>query len=238
MGLTSMKIDRSTLIITNMKKDIFSVDFWEFDLPDHPKIQKHLLDYIVSDEGTRQKLEESTQTNISQETYGGQEYLIGDFFFQTINDKVYEVETTPLKNFLVERILNLLKNVEKEHDWCEGHWGDLRYWLNINRKNVFNPPHLHPESHYSGVYYVKVPENCPAIHFLDPRPAHIYSLPDINITTGNAFSNNNKYDSSIYTYQPVEGKVVVFPSYLMHYVDPNPKENIRISLAFNVKYIN
>jgi hypothetical protein len=63
-----------------MKKDIFSVDFWEFDLPDHPKIQKHLLDYIVSDEGTRQKLEESTQTNISQETYGGQEYLIGDFF--------------------------------------------------------------------------------------------------------------------------------------------------------------
>ena len=74
MGLTSMKIDRSTLITTNMKKDIFSVDFWEFDLPDHPKIQKHLLDYIVSDEGTRQKLEESTQTNISQETYGGQEY--------------------------------------------------------------------------------------------------------------------------------------------------------------------
>jgi hypothetical protein len=45
MGLTSMKIDRSTLITTNMKKDIFSVDFWEFDLPDHPKIQKHLLDY-------------------------------------------------------------------------------------------------------------------------------------------------------------------------------------------------
>ena len=47
-----------------------------------------------------------------------------------------------------------------------------------------------------------------------------------------------KLRSCIYTYQPVEGKVVVFPSYLMHYVDPNPEENIRISLAFNVKYIN
>jgi uncharacterized protein (TIGR02466 family) len=33
-------------------------------------------------------------------------------------------------------------------------------WANINYKDGFNRPHIHPNSLWSGVYYVKTPEKC------------------------------------------------------------------------------
>ena len=35
-----------------------------------------------------------------------------------------------------------------------------------------------------------------------------------------------------------EGKIIIFPSWLMHYVDPNPNDSTRVSIAFNAKYIS
>ena len=38
-------------------------------------------------------------------------------------------------------------------------------WANINNKEDYNISHTHPYSHYSGVYYVKVPKNSGNLYF-------------------------------------------------------------------------
>ena len=42
-------------------------------------------------------------------------------------------------------------------------------WANINPPGGYNRPHIHPNSHYSGVYYIKAPEKSGDIVFNDPR---------------------------------------------------------------------
>ena len=41
-------------------------------------------------------------------------------------------------------------------------------WVNINRKGDFNREHVHPDCHWSGVYYVKTPANCGELRFHNP----------------------------------------------------------------------
>jgi uncharacterized protein (TIGR02466 family) len=42
-------------------------------------------------------------------------------------------------------------------------------WANINYKGGFNRPHMHPNSLWSGVYYIKTPENCGNLKCEDPK---------------------------------------------------------------------
>ena len=42
-------------------------------------------------------------------------------------------------------------------------------WANINPPGGYNKPHLHPNSHFSGVYYIKAPKNSGQIVFNEPR---------------------------------------------------------------------
>ena len=43
-------------------------------------------------------------------------------------------------------------------------------WANINPSGGYNKPHVHPNSLFSGVYYVKTPSNCGRLICQDPRP--------------------------------------------------------------------
>jgi len=133
--------------------------------------------------------------------------------------------------------LKLLKQVDKNHDWEEGEWDRIRPWLNVNQKGNFNPTHVHPGYDYSGCYYVNFPENSGLIHFLDPRSQHRFSSPDPQSKENkNWYNSDNPYDSSIFTYKIKEGKIAIFPSWLSHYVDPNPTDSLRVSMPFNAKY--
>ena len=50
-------------------------------------------------------------------------------------------------------------------------------WANINYTNSYNKPHVHPNALFSGVYYVKSPENSGELVFNDPRPGEQLSMP-------------------------------------------------------------
>ena len=41
-------------------------------------------------------------------------------------------------------------------------------WLNINGKGSYNAPHIHGNSFFSGVYYVRTPPGCGLIEFREP----------------------------------------------------------------------
>lgn len=107
----------------------------------------------------------------------------------------------------------------------------LQGWINVNPPGAYNTPHSHPDHEWSGSYYVKVPDVPPGsrsggIEFLDPRgPVHQMEA----LGSGHFVPKIRK--------MPKAGTMLVFPSYLRHWVYPNEQDEIRISIAFNTKFI-
>ena len=205
-----------------MKRDLFVTEFWEFDFEYHKQFAPQVLNFINSDE-LQNQIKEAESLNPSTATYGGVEFSVSS-------------ENAFIHTFLEKQVEKYLKKIEPFHDWEKGEWGGFYCWLNLNAKNKFNPPHLHPANHYSGVYYVSVPEGSGDIYFLDPRAAHRGSSPDPSHRLSNPYCIDNPYDTSVFRYKPSNGKLIIFPSWLQHYVDPNPTDNLRISIAFNASY--
>jgi uncharacterized protein (TIGR02466 family) len=102
-------------------------------------------------------------------------------------------------------------------------------WVNVNGRAAFNAPHDHPGFCWSGVYYVATPEGqsdrSGQIEFLDPRT----NIADMAVP-GSAFFQPK------FRMQPKAGALIMFPSYLRHWVYPNDSEEARVSVAFNLKY--
>ena len=99
-------------------------------------------------------------------------------------------------------------------------------WAVINKKNASNSMHIHSNNYISAAYYVKAPKNCGDIVFYDPRFAATYRYPKI--------SKTNKLNSNIVSFQPKEGMLVLFPSYLQHSVNLNKTNEERIVISFNI----
>jgi uncharacterized protein (TIGR02466 family) len=100
-------------------------------------------------------------------------------------------------------------------------------WINVNGPGDYNTPHCHPGSTWSGVYYIRtgseVPDrpNSGRIQFTDPR-----TRCEVGPTNGLAHS------STIWI-NPVDSMLLIFPSYLDHFVHPYFGTGERITLAFN-----
>lgn len=102
-------------------------------------------------------------------------------------------------------------------------------WMNANPARGFNAPHTHPGAHWSGVYYVAQPKidegTSGMIEFIDPRS----DLPNWRILKAPPFRMKKKL-------RPVPGDLILFPSYLVHWVFPNDSEQDRVTIAFNATF--
>ena len=88
-------------------------------------------------------------------------------------------------------------------------------WANINPRGAFNRHHTHPHALWSGVYYVRTPDDCGLLCLTDPRPqAHVIT-PYFDAKRRSAHTWAEAY------YQPVAGRLVAFPGWLVHSTHPN-----------------
>jgi len=106
----------------------------------------------------------------------------------------------------------------------------IRGWINVNRPGDFNTLHCHPGCFISATYYVKVPADMKGgeIYFRDPRgPAvAMYETPGIELPwVGSGIG---------IPVAPATGKLLLFPSWLEHRVEPFEGSGERISIAFNL----
>jgi uncharacterized protein (TIGR02466 family) len=101
-------------------------------------------------------------------------------------------------------------------------------WININKKGDFNTPHIHPNSFISGVYYVNCNEQSGRIIFENPCQPFDCFMNSEQIETINSYNAGKAF------HIPQKNKLVLFPSYLNHYVEPNRNTEDRISLSFNL----
>ena len=106
-------------------------------------------------------------------------------------------------------------------------WG----WITEFKSGGYNSPHIHPRSTISGVYYINTPKEVLKnedgnysgwIGFMDPRSnSQIWPI-----------SSHMNY----YYVPPVEGSVVLFPSFLQHFVPPFNAAGERTAIAFNLRH--
>jgi|TARA_R100001530_G_scaffold83524_2_gene58274 uncharacterized protein (TIGR02466 family) len=104
-------------------------------------------------------------------------------------------------------------------------------WGNVNPQNSFNKCHLHPDSIISGVYYVKIPENMEGsgkLRFYNPN---IHSRMQTS-----CYDQWPMWEQPEIVYTPSERKLVMFPSDILHEVEPNLSDEYRVSIAFNCSF--
>jgi len=103
-------------------------------------------------------------------------------------------------------------------------------WLNVNRENHFNKTHTHAGSDLSIVFYCEVPTNSGGIVFENPV-LH-------QRTTMIWYEKHGMWNSEYIQFAPKKYDLIIFPSYLPHFVEPNKSNQPRISLACNAQIRN
>ena len=108
----------------------------------------------------------------------------------------------------------------------------MEMWANVSPAGASNQLHCHPGSFWSASFYVDNGGDSQDGMFVaqDPRfPAIRMAAPDLVFTDG---AGNRQL--SQHRISPEPGKLVIFPSWMMHSVRPHTGSRDRISVAMNI----
>ena len=196
--------------ITELKL-AFGTPIWISIIPKHWEINEKMLKYIKS-------LQKKDRSGINRSNLLG--WHSKDFDLELEQPRFFVNSISPQLNSV---LTDMGWDIKKQEVKITG------MWAVINKKNSSNAMHIHSNNYISAAYYVKAPVNCGDIVFYDPRFAATYRYPKI--------SKTNKLNSNIVSFQPKEGMLVLFPSYLQHSVNVNKTDEERIVISFNINLI-
>ena len=160
---------------------------------------------------------------------------INDFKFLDNHDR--SVDTYVLNNLkyynLKQEILNHINNFSYQLGYDCKDYKITQSWVNIKPKSNQHSPHNHSNSLLSGVFYPSNnPDNISPIKFHQSVKSSILPkyLPTEDVP------NLNYLESVEFKVKP--NLLILFPSYLIHSVNPNQIDQFRYSLAFNSVPLN
>jgi len=100
-------------------------------------------------------------------------------------------------------------------------------WVNINdSRQCMNLQHVHADV-FSGVFYLQAPEESGKLVISNPSINQMWD--GCHLT-----SQKNQFTGETIRVEPVEGNILLFPSYLPHSVETNNHDEERISISFNL----
>ena len=190
--------------------NLFPTILHQFDVRGFEEIKDDLVKYAYD-------LKDSDITGVSISNYGGWQ----SSSFQVKN------EDDILHNFLI----NCLSGFPVIHESTNI---KVEAWININKPGDYNVRHNHPNCNLAGVLWIRCPQNCGQILFESPNDFESYNEIE---SYKSEFRDKNKFHHS-YCFNPVEGRLVVFPSHLIHLVKENKSDSDRISVSFNLSLQN
>lgn len=97
-------------------------------------------------------------------------------------------------------------------------------WANVLRPGEMHTVHNHSNNFFSGVFYVYAHETS-GINFSDPRPQASVFLPK---------KEDNLDNANVITYDSKSNRMLLFPSWLSHWVPINKSKHDRISISWNI----
>jgi uncharacterized protein (TIGR02466 family) len=106
---------------------------------------------------------------------------------------------------------------------CEHFMG----WVNVREPGERLEVHGHTESAIAATYYIKAKEGCGDLVLFDSSHSIDW---ENNRLSGSPFMRERRY-------KPVEGRLIFFPSYVLHGVDENKSDDLRISLSTDLRKV-
>ena len=121
-----------------------------------------------------------------------------------------------LKLWMVDTVENFIRQANKQYKFAI-----TECWAHVTKENGWHAPHTHPGSTWSGIFYVDEGDtNCGGTTcFISPF--NVESKPGLDF-----YQNECRVI-------PKPGMLIVFPSSLIHYVQPYIGTKPRITIAFN-----
>lgn len=154
---------------------------------------------------------------------------------QRVNDLLDEPlgPVRDLERIMRERVLHYLQSlpVLPGHPFFRQQItgrGRLKSWAVLMHRHGYETPHIHPDGLVSGVYYVRLPAVVSAkeaqakpshqgwIEFGEPDPVYKMRRPP-----------------PVHKLRPMEGQMLLFPSYQWHRTIPFDSDQERLSIAFD-----
>ena len=99
-----------------------------------------------------------------------------------------------------------------------------RSWMSRQKPGKNLDVHAHGGIAFAAVYYVNVPDNSGDLLLLDPRGG-------VNWFSETAGTNSSQIYHRI---KPKAGHLVVFPGFLLHEVETNKSQDVRMCIANNI----
>ena len=100
------------------------------------------------------------------------------------------------------------------------------FWLNEMHSSGKHPIHSHHGLTFSGCIYIDMPLNTSGLRIHSYRARFDYSAMAIN--------NQTVYNASLWEFNPREGQLYLWESWIQHEVIPAEYEGVRRSAAFDV----
>ena len=188
---------------------LFPTPVWTIQLPNYNEVNEQMFNYI--------KLQQKNDgIGINKSNVKG--WHSKDFDHNTKEIQIFIAFILPA----IEQVMTDM-NWEKQKQTAKIN----NIWSIINKGGSANLRHQHGNSTISGAYYVRAPINSGEIVFYDPRPAPVYSHPNV--------VSPNLLNTQVNSITPKEGALVLFPSYLDHSVNENLSNEERIVISFNIR---
>lgn len=206
---------------TLTRTDYFPTMVFQLDIEDSDAMNKSLLDLIYAErERDRAGVNKSNTAQLgSWHSHTGLHKNVG-------------------YGELLANIHSATSRIETELGYATDHQLKVTtMWSIINPPGNGNRAHIHPGCIWSGVYYVQAPENAGQIEFIDPRTALLM--------TQARYVPKKRRPRECWTkvnYKPTAGRMLIFPSWLYHGVDPNMSKESgrkadRVIMSFNISQV-
>ncbi|CAN1209279.1 TIGR02466 family protein [Tumidithrix helvetica PCC 7403] len=190
------------------RSDWFPTSVWNFDLDTHEKLNQDLLAAIYAEK-------QRDAQGVSWSNSLG---------WHSVDNLHQNLQFKPLMDIVLTNAIEVANCLA---------WDLSKYavtvnncWALVNRQFSSNFVHNHPNSLLSGAYYVRAAENCGGLFFRDPREIAHLTMPPLTELT--------PWTLQKVTYKPIAGRMIIFPSWLLHGVDPNLSEEDRVTVSFNL----
>jgi uncharacterized protein (TIGR02466 family) len=187
---------------------IYSVPLWQSEYPDFEEHQEVFLTTV----------KEYKEKNPTKET------PISNIAGYQSPDTLQRVEEfRPLFEYICQMAFKAVADL----DFIDCDIALTEAWLNVNdSRQCMNSEHVHGDV-FSGVFYLSTPEGSGKLVLQNPAINKMWK--GCSLT-----SQKNQFTAESIRIEPVEGNIILFPSYLPHSVETNDHDEERISISFNI----
>jgi uncharacterized protein (TIGR02466 family) len=202
------------------RKNYFPTMIFQFDIENCEQLNKTLLDLTYAERESGAAVNKSNTAEL------------GSWHSAT------GLHKNPAYEPLLSEVDVALARISAELNYATDHLLKVTsMWSIINPPGNGNRAHIHPNSLWSGVYYVQASDSGGKIEFIDPRTVLIMNQPK--------YEDKKKRPRECWTkvtFKPVAGRMLIFPAWLYHGVDPNlskkpGRAGDRVIMSFNVNQV-